>query len=282
MSTKYTFEPLNDSSSSATSWNDLIDRPFGETVITGDTRTVDYNTFDGNVTVVVNGITFVKVADVVPTLADFANGCSAIVSNQTIAYTHEELSQSNTDNGYIVTDSFAIVPSDWFGVGSGDNYVEFPKKGVYFVKNSTTALTIPNYTGFVTTTIQKIDAKYLPEGSGSSGGLSIKKIEFTDRPSLYEWLNNNVGKVIKLLFSYNQFPAPVTFPIVATLESDHLYYQFIELLMEQTVMTHLTFVVDSDITKLWEGKVNDLAGETEVPDEYWAAFEVLVTVYYID
>ena len=61
------------------SWNDLEDRPFGETtaVVGGDTLTWDGNT-EGLVNVLDQQF---KVSDVVPVLSDFANGLTIVISS---------------------------------------------------------------------------------------------------------------------------------------------------------------------------------------------------------
>lgn len=154
------------------SWNELEDRPFGETTGTSDTVI-----FDGDITgrdkVFVPSsddmeMYMVKISDAVPTLEDFQNGIAGemFIAGET---------QSITAPADILTDmGNVIVASDFScAVAKEDNAdvdgIIFPTKGIYTVcgvSDGVVAMyvskfTIVGYTGFTATTVKYIDNKYL-------------------------------------------------------------------------------------------------------------------------
>lgn len=147
--------------------------PFGEETITegGDTLT-----WDGNTEGLVNfGGSHYKISDVVLTLDDCANGVHIVANGESaevpLAYIQEFYAQS----GIVGCDYFFSVPED--------NYqalgLTFPEAGVYFCKADVTleSITIPGYTGFVTTktVVKTLDEKYMPLLTSPSG----KKFKLT-------------------------------------------------------------------------------------------------------
>ncbi len=168
----------------ASSWNDLTDKPFGETVVGGDTLTWDGNT-EGLLCV---GGVYYKVSDATPNKTDFANG--AIVSEvfdgdpsqyDVAADTVQEV------NGLLMLRNYiAIVPAGAVGVDFGG--FAFSEPGTYFYhspdlekKTYGASLTIPGYTGFPTKAIKPIDKKYLPDDVG--GGTKIVVATITEDDS---------------------------------------------------------------------------------------------------
>ncbi len=132
---------------------------FGETTVQGDTLT-----WDGNAEGLANidGKHF-KVSDAVLTKADLANGCSFIMSGQTVSLTGEEAQSGWADDGFgILTEGVLIVPYDNYT----DEYGTIEEMGVYFLKidgNYVSSLTIPGYSGFTKTEIKPIEEKFIPD-----------------------------------------------------------------------------------------------------------------------
>lgn len=170
-----------ETSGGVSSWNDLTDKPFGETIVQGDTMTWDGNT-EGRVVVDLTEqmgvpIRYVHISDTVPTLADFVNGSveTSLVDGElnTIELTSEEISSRHTGNA-IALDSFSVVLVDnaMVDVDVLGITIIFPKAGVYASEVDTSSLggmkvqsyslQIPGYTGFTKTEIKPIDTKYLP------------------------------------------------------------------------------------------------------------------------
>lgn len=126
-------------------------------------------------------------------------------------------------------------------------------------------------------------------GSGSGGGLSIKKIEFTDRPTLHDWLQNNVGKVLKTTITTNQFPAPINCThIVAVNVGDGFYSlqqtfcHVVDEVSGKVVMDASMFEIKSTEVSFGTSSIGTGVTMQVIPDEYWAAMEVVVTIYYIE
>lgn len=147
-----------------TSWNDLTDKPFGETVVPGDTLTWDGNT-DGLVAVWVDeGVGLCKVSDAVVTKDDCANDLSVTITGMTIPFPGEEAQSYFADDGFMFAEYFAFVPADNYYWADAD--LTFPEAGVYFISDPemfVSELVIYDYTGFTKTEIEKLDIKYLPK-----------------------------------------------------------------------------------------------------------------------
>ena len=156
--------------SCVSSWNDLTDKPFGESPTGGDTLT-----WDGNTEGLVNAINmFYKVSDAIVTIDDFANGWSYVMSDGRIGSETAEYASEYAPGVVSALSMYCIAES---GVGVDIGGVAFPESGIYFVKIDgmhLTSVTIPGYTGFPVT--KKIDPKYLP----SVGGIKYVHISEDD------------------------------------------------------------------------------------------------------
>lgn len=132
------------------------------------------------------------------------------------------------------------------------------------------------------------------ENAGGGGGLSIKKIEFTDRPTLYAWLQNNLDKVVKAVMTTNQFPAPVNYSTVLAQSGGSITYYFLQYhistrgSMDAGDLTLQPYASVAAVTSLpfvsyAEGEVgvSGVSGQL-IPDEYWGAMELCMTIYYIE
>jgi hypothetical protein len=152
------------------SFNDLEDKPFYEetTTVQSDTLTWDGNT-EGLLAVDTGmGVVFYRVSDATISIDDFANGASYTVSNGTSgSTTYEEMLQYGVfENIILVANCGAFVEVD--NCKFEQMNLTFPKAGFYIMaagNDYLTSLTIPGYTGFVTTetVVKTLDSKFLPE-----------------------------------------------------------------------------------------------------------------------
>lgn len=142
-------------------------------VVEGDTLTWDGNT-DGRVYVELDGgFKFVKVADIVLTLPNVANGLTETLSSGiTLEVPFEHIEEAYNGGGCIGGSFFICAPTDNF---NALGMTVLPESGIWFCdipgQGYTTSLTIPNYTGFVTeqTTVKPMDEKYMPILTSPSG-----------------------------------------------------------------------------------------------------------------
>ena len=166
------------------SFNDLEDKPFYEetTTVQGDTLTWDGNT-EGLVTVEVpgyDGAVFARISDAVPTLDDCLNGIIEVSSNgATSTWTHQQLVETfYPQSGVLCTEGITAIPTDNYMLASFG--LQFPKAGIYAVSaegmEHIASLTIPGYTGFVTTetVVKTIDPKFLPEDIAKVSDIDTK------------------------------------------------------------------------------------------------------------
>lgn len=195
------------------SWDDLIDKPFGEvTENLGDTVTWDGNldTFKGVKTDIWNsyGLTglFVKVSDSVPSASNIGSNLTASCVVFGADKENEAVVQVN-DVGNGITE-LGINAFICAFIVSNDNTthptygVAFPEKGFYFTYWYATdgtsnasyckKFTIPNY-NFVNTTLKKIDEKYLPDsvisGNKTNSGVEIYIVSGEREPAAsYEFV----------------------------------------------------------------------------------------------
>lgn len=132
------------------------------TEVMGDTLTWDGNT-EGRVCA---GISY-KISDAIPTLTDLENGVYLCLypDGWYEYHTFTERFEGVITDEYF---QFVIVTEKAAGVDLGS--ITFPESGTYFIADSgagvyVAALTIPDYTGFktTTTTLKTLDPKYLPE-----------------------------------------------------------------------------------------------------------------------
>lgn len=149
----------------ASSWNDLTDKPFGEeTVVLGDTLAWDGNT-EGLTNVL--GV-FYKISEQVPTIEDFANGCTVKFFTPEgefeEAYTAESFVEDPEGLIFFGDGGFVVVGDAALGVDI-DGLV-FQETGLYLMNQGGVAwvssITIPGYT-FAKTELKTIEPKYLPE-----------------------------------------------------------------------------------------------------------------------
>lgn len=152
------------------SWNDLTDKPFGETTVTKDAITWDGNT-DGlyNVT----GL-FYHVSEAIPTLEDLQQGGSLVFGGIEMPFTNSnvlDVSVVGMGNDAILilngSDPLAgVVLKAGATVTMQGFTVTFERAGIYFMNSTaygayTSSLTINNYE-FVENKIKTLDPKYLP------------------------------------------------------------------------------------------------------------------------
>ena len=151
----------------AFSWNDLADKPFGETTVKGDTLT-----WDGNTEGLVSAVNlFYNVSNVIVSMSDLANGYTITLGDTTATLPSESVTEIATGVLMLPDASVWFVSEEGIGVVLDDGLV-FTEAGVYFLRNGeafTSSLTIPGYNGFDTITIQTIDAKNLPPLVSPSG-----------------------------------------------------------------------------------------------------------------
>lgn len=167
--------PDNIGGGGVSSWNDLTDKPFGETTTTSNTLT-----WDGDMSnrILVDPLgsgqkLFCHISSDTPTIDDFSNGASVkypsgavlnFTKSQIVQVQHGALTESNFN--------FAIIPNDNTTVMIPMNGVtltiKFPVKGVYlgitvgygYVQE----FTINGYK-FAETKIDTLNSKYLPESN---------------------------------------------------------------------------------------------------------------------
>ena len=152
-----------DPGSGASSWNDLTDKPFGESHTGGDTLTWDGNT-EGLVEVNLEmpGMLHYKVSDAVLSAADVSaeSGSSIALSNgQTYSFTAADII---FDSGIGMHSAFYFISVDtsaaaMLGCETGTYLMKTPGGEAYV-----SSLTIHGYTGFPA--VKTIDPKFLPEG----------------------------------------------------------------------------------------------------------------------
>ena len=152
-------------SSAPSDWNasegepgHILNKPFGETVVGGDTLTWDGST-DGKLIV---ADMLVKVSDAVATADDLTNGCTVTGVGTAKEFT--------PDDYFVFGDVFTVSDAAIFALKDNAEFngIVLPEKGMYVALETQAlapvSITIPGYTGFMTTTVKTIDGKYLPEG----------------------------------------------------------------------------------------------------------------------
>lgn len=150
----------------STSWNDLKDKPFGETTVKGDTLT-----WDGNTEGLVNQLDrWYKVSDSIVSMDYLANGCTFVIGGDTenipVDLIMELVSGIITAHGFVW-----FVAEQGVGVDLGEGII-FTESGVYFTAEDAdyvSSLTIPGYNGFETTTIKPLAEQYMPILTSPSG-----------------------------------------------------------------------------------------------------------------
>lgn len=175
------------------SWNDLTDKPFGETTTYSDTLTWDGDT-SKVLTLDPTGtgqMLLCHVSDATPTQSDFANGGKFVVFDE--AYSMEEIEREVASDEILPIGNGVLAESNFnFVVVSNDNTtvtvpymgmnitITLPKKGVYFGMTVgigyAKSLTINDYQ-FETTEIKTIKPEFLPKISVDITGVEIDASE---------------------------------------------------------------------------------------------------------
>lgn len=148
----------------ASSWNDLTDKPFGETVV--DIQI----TWDGETDGLIEGLSTTigrtyKVSDLTPT-TDELLGATTIFGQQTTIITPDyiEYAKSADINGnYLDFDGFVVVYKPCTITDSNGDTFEISETGIYFAKSQHNAdLWMESLTN-VGETVKTLDTKYLPD-----------------------------------------------------------------------------------------------------------------------
>ena len=183
------------------SWNDLKDKPFGETTATSDTLTWDGNTEGKDV--YSTGVHF-KVSDDAPSLADLANGFTVEINNNGAiqVYDNTTVSVTSNENGYaLMLSVFPLV-----GVVTSPDEETGAKVGVYFAKEDSiygdlvvNRFTINGYNGFGVKAIKTLDPKYLPNGVPYEEGGTVEIL--SERELTVADIDQSMG-----LFTFSNMP----------------------------------------------------------------------------
>ena len=194
----------------ASSWNDLADKPFGETTVMGDTLYWDGNT-DGLAHCNI-GTDVYLVSEATPSLDELANGIIVrLDGGEEYNMSYAEAEQMYNAMGVVTSQNFPA-----FIIIYGDNFeangLVFPKAGIYLMathEGYVSALTIPNYGKFESTVVKTIDPKYLPKASMESAGI-IKKSDIIQIIRAYEALPLRIGETTfnDLLFYSERYILP--------------------------------------------------------------------------
>lgn len=154
----------------------------------------------------------------------------------------------------------------------------------------------------------RLDAKLreLSENAGSGtggsggGGLSIKSITFTDRPTAYAWLSDNSQKLIKATLASNQTPYPLNFTNYFSSSSNGINnFNFSSIIPEpyltanRVVQASTYFSISYDSARVamngvtiefYDDQQPDITQSslTEIPDAYWSSLAAQFTCYYIE
>ena len=191
------------------SWSNLEDKPFGDIVASiGDTLTWDGDVTGKYCVEVEPELKYCLVSRNIPTKEDFLNGCTLVANmsgtTQAIEVTPDMVSENITfmEDGYITAGSFTVIPYDNYTVN--EEFL-FEKSGVYFSRgdygdesNYAQSLTIPGFE-FGSTTIKKIDPKFLPEGIEQLDASSVafddteNQLGASDVQGAISKLNSNLG-----------------------------------------------------------------------------------------
>lgn len=170
----------------ALKYDDLENRPFGETTVMGDTLEWDGNT-EGLVSV--GGLLY-KVSDAVFT-ADELTEASVIMSNGMVLDAEQMMVFGDL---IVIGEAFcSIVPESVVGTETPIGFV-FEETGVYFLTDGkiyTTSLTVPGYGKFETTEIKPLDPKFLPEGARAYKAVEV--VRFVDNKSRTSELDSTYG-----------------------------------------------------------------------------------------
>lgn len=168
----------------ASSWNDLTDKPFGETTVMGDTLTWDGDMTGKPVVSLDMGddgvMNFCKVSEAIPTIEDLGNGASGTVPGMGTQEISSEM--VTVGDGYIFANIFVIISESNTTVNEVG--LTFPETGTWLLSQSQDGMTmhisefkINNYTGFEMVEVKTIDPKYLPNDTSGDGVSATFTIE---------------------------------------------------------------------------------------------------------
>lgn len=114
----------------------------------------------------------------------------------------------------------------------------------------------------------------------------VKTLTFTDRPTLYAWLNENASSVLRVTVVLDGFPKPVVYDSIIILVDETVTYQFSQshFYFNDLISSYVSFanVTDSSL-ELTEGYITGdfPAANSSVPDEAWSAWNISATVVYL-
>ncbi len=120
-------------------------------------------------------------------------------------------------------------------------------------------------------------------GNNTGGGLSIKEITFTDRPTLYAWLQNNFDKIVKCNMSSAQDEKPINFCVWSYHNGDGSYsFDGLTLNGGSLTFTKKKVAIGSNEVRIEYQFIDNDIETNVIPDEYWAAVGAAITIYYIE
>lgn len=136
--------------------------------------------------------------------------------------------------------------------------------------------------------------KFLKEYGGSSSGIQIKKAVFTDRPTLYAWLQSNFKRIqsVMLTMSVNEVQLiPMAHDNTGSGTTFSFWYSEGQPLVNAGTSRFDVRQIDVAVDKLYTGGITsifvsdeNLTGSDEemasVPDEYWTMVALKCTIYY--
>ncbi len=130
---------------------------------------------------------------------------------------------------------------------------------------------------------------------GSSGGMSVKSITFTDRPTAFEWLQNNFQKVIKSWISANMGDGIKTITFTS-IEHAITTFRFTDLFMitegsDFRILSYYMVINDTEVKMSMtphqallheNGNQVSIYELSTIPDAYWATISAQLTCYYFE
>lgn len=152
-----------------------------------------------------------------------------------------------------------------------------------------------NKLGFTSGQTLKADhLNYMESGiEAIANNVQIKKIVFTDRPSIYNWLLENYKKVIYINVITSICPWYVKFIPHYYYIGDDVGFGLVQInsFGDKTLVPSSIQITDSSVTYTVDETINieqdgTVVGEhvvsQTVPDEYWSSLNIECTAYYFD
>lgn len=268
------------------SWNDLTDKPFGEVS--------ESITWDGNTNgLVMSGASpaylisnrYVAPEDYIGAAVVLSNGVTHVITEENL--NPPRPGSMNEKAGFF---SIVIPNKEIYGdaiVSSRDDMID--PAGIYFYNDGVKYISEVIFPPRVKT----LDEKYIPDTIPR--GLSIKEIEFTDRPTLYAWLQSNMGKFIKGVYKNNLMDVPMVVTQISahTLNGSPVYDLFelapatsvnLDGTIDYVFFFVLMFSVLNNQVEAFESKTEE-GSESEImvlPDELWSQAGAHVKIYYVE